>query len=137
MEKNSEPQKAEVKFTFTKEERLCSKKQFDQLFAHGSSFLVYPLKINVLEIEFTSNFPVKAAFAVSKRSFKKAVQRNLLKRRMREAYRLNKHTLYATVSKRKLAVAFIYIGKQTESFGRIEKAMKKAIHTISLTFSGT
>ena len=130
MEKQSEPQKTDLKYTFTKEERLCSKKQFEKLFTHGISFLVYPLKINVLESEFTEKYPVKAAFAVSKRSFKKAVLRNQLKRRMREAYRLNKHTLYAVVSGRQMAVAFIYIGKEIESYSRIEKAMKKAIDTI-------
>lgn len=126
----SESKKSGISFTFKKEERLSSKKHFDKLFAQGISFLVYPLKINVLEVKFEEKYPAKAAFAVSKRSFKKAVRRNTLKRRMREAYRLNKHTLYALVDDRKLVIAFVYIGKETESFSRIEKAMKRAIEII-------
>ncbi len=109
---------------------MSSKIYFEKLFTEGISFLVYPLKINVLEVDFEGGYPVKAAFAVSKRSFKKAVSRNTLKRRMCEAYRLNKHTLYAYVAGQKMAVAFVYIGKEAESFSRIEKAMKRAIDTI-------
>ncbi|MFW5830827.1 MAG: ribonuclease P protein component, partial [Prolixibacteraceae bacterium] len=119
MEQISNQKKSEISFTFKKEERLSSKKQFEKLFAEGISFLVYPLKINVLEINFEDQYPVKAAFAVSKRSFRKAVSRNTLKRRMREAYRFNKHILYNYVAGQKLAVAFVYIGKESESFSRI------------------
>src|ERR1700761_6552929 len=77
-------------YTFTKEERLCNKKLIDTLFHNGSSFLCYPFKVSWLEADFAGTFPVQIVFAVPKRRFKRAVDRNLIKRHMREAYRLNK-----------------------------------------------
>lgn len=115
-----------MKFTFKKEERLCSKKIIDELFSEGKSFLCFPLKIIYLQSELPTKYPVQAAFTVSKKSFKKAVKRNLLKRRMRESYRKNKHTLYEE-SNKPLAVFFIYIGKEIVDYQRIEAAMLKAL----------
>ena len=80
-------------FTFKKAERLCSKKTIEKLFAEGKSFLSFPLKVVVLEMPDSGEYKAQAAFTVSKKIFKKAVKRNLVKRKMREAYRLNKHIL--------------------------------------------
>jgi len=115
-----------VKNTLKKEERLCSKKIIDRLFAEGTSFLCFPLKIVYLQSELPAKYPAQAAFTVSKKNFKKAVKRNLLKRRMRESYRTNKHTLYRE-SDKQLAVFFIYIGKEIIDYQRIEVAMQKAL----------
>ncbi len=95
MESSSE-NKNEIKrsFSFKKEERLCSKKIIDKLFSEGESFLVFPLKFVFLKTSLPSKFPVQTGFSVGKRTFKKAVQRNLIKRKMRETYRLNKHNFY-------------------------------------------
>lgn len=70
-------------------------------------------------------FPVKAMFVVPKKNFRKAHDRNKLKRRMREAYRLNKHNLYQseTLQNRKLLLSFIYIGKKPCDFRDIELCM--------------
>ncbi|MGM0621178.1 MAG: ribonuclease P protein component [Bacteroidota bacterium] len=119
-----------TRFTLKKEERLCSKKQFDKLFAEGNTFLVYPLKVVFTETEFDGSYPAKAAFAVSKKLFKRAVKRNLIKRRMREAYRLNKPVFYSQVKQKKAAVIFIYIGKEIIEYQRIEKSMKTALAKI-------
>jgi ribonuclease P protein component len=128
MENIIEKENGNQSFTFKKEERLCSKKQFDKLFAEGTSFLVYPLKIVFAETEIDGKFPVKAAFSVSKRLFKRAVKRNLLKRRMREAYRLNKHGFYLRCGDKKLTVIFIYVGREILSYQKIEQSMKKALN---------
>lgn len=114
-------------FSFHKNERLCSKKVIDKLFAEGKSFFVYPLKIVYLETPLPVKNQVQAAFTVGKRNFKKAVQRNLIKRRMREAYRLNKQKLYEGLGDKQLAVFFIYTGKTISEYKQIETAIIKGI----------
>jgi ribonuclease P protein component len=76
-------------YTFTKEERLCNKKLIDQLYHNGSSFLCYPFKVSWILSADPQPFPAQVLFSVSKKRYKKAVDRNLVKRRLREAYRLN------------------------------------------------
>ena len=124
------PQKFEIKnrrHTFTKEERLCSKKVIDKLFSEGESFLSFPLKIVYLQTELPSKNKVQIGFSVSKKIFKKAVKRNFLKRRMREAYRLNKHLLTGKVADKQMAIFVIFIGKEITHFKTIEQALKKAL----------
>ncbi len=115
-------------FSFQKEERLCSKKAIDHLFTEGSSFLTFPIKIVYAETTLPTLFPAQAAFAVSKKSFKRAVRRNYIKRLMREAYRLNKPSLYQGLDRsHQLAIFFIYIGKDIPDYKLIETAMIKAV----------
>lgn len=127
MENSSEKIPSTTRFTFNKEERLCSKKQMDKLFSEGSSFLVYPLKVVYSNFEFPGPYPARAAFAVSKKLYKKAVQRNTIKRRMREAYRLNKHIFYSSEKIQKTVVIFIFIGKTNLDYNSIEKAIQKSL----------
>jgi ribonuclease P protein component len=114
-------------FTFKKGEKLCSKILIDRIFTEGETFLSYPVKIAFVELESSPKGPVVAAFTVGKRSFKLAVQRNHIKRKIREAYRLNKHILYTGLGEKHLAVFFIYIGKEIPDYKRIDSAMKKGI----------
>jgi ribonuclease P protein component len=116
-----------VDFSFHKDERLCSKKIMDKLFADGKSIFVFPVKIVYLETSLLSKFPVQAAFTVGKRNFKRAVQRNLIKRRMREAYRLNKHQFYGEIGEKQVAVFFIYTGKTISEYKQIESSVKKGL----------
>ena len=115
-------------FTLHKQERLCSQKTIEELFTSGESFLAYPLKVVFLKTEFPQPFPVQTAFTVSKRNFKRAVKRNILKRRMREAYRLNKPGLYLELGAKglQIAIMFVYIGKDMSEYAPIEKAMISA-----------
>ncbi|MFW5774485.1 MAG: ribonuclease P protein component [Tangfeifania sp.] len=123
------------RFTFQKKEKLCSKKQFDKLFADGSSFLVYPLKVVFIETELSGRYPAQAAFTVSKKLFKSAVKRNLLKRRMREAYRLNKPDFYFSLGNKKVAVIFIFVAKEILGYNQVETAMKRALKRIAKNLS--
>ncbi len=120
------------RFTLKKEERLCSPKILGELFISGESFLVYPLKVVFLKSDLPQPFAAQAAFAVSKRNFKRAVKRNLLKRRMREAYRLNKHLLYDELAARNshISIIFIFVGKDILDFDKIEKAMILALKKV-------
>lgn len=115
--------------TFHKQERLCSKKQIDLLFSKGKSQLSYPVKVIFIDTPVALQFPAQAMFVVPKRQFKKAHDRNKLKRRMREVYRLNKKIIYGTLQAngKKIIIAFIYVGKKIEEFPVIEKAMLKQI----------
>jgi ribonuclease P protein component len=115
-------------FTLHKDERLCSQKTIEDLFTSGESFLAYPLKVVFLKTELPQPYPVQAAFTASKRNFKRAVKRNILKRRMREAYRLNKPNLYGELAPKelRLAIMFVYIGKDIAEYKTIEKAMISA-----------
>lgn len=119
-------------FTLKKEERLCSQKILGELFTSGESFLVYPLKVVFLKTDNSQPTPVQASFAVSKRNFKRAVKRNLLKRRMREAYRLNKPSFYDELAAKELhiGVMFVFVGKDLIEFAIIEKAMISALKKV-------
>lgn len=116
-------------FTLKKEERLCSQKIIGEMFTSGESFLSYPIKVVFQKTELPGSFAVQAAFTVSKRNFKRAVKRNLLKRRMREAYRLNKPDFYLEIAEKELQIAimFVYIGKDIIEYPVIEKAMISAL----------
>jgi ribonuclease P protein component len=109
-----------------KHERLNSKKIIEELFQKGSSAFLYPFRIHYLpapQLEYHS-YP-QVLFSVSKRNFKRAVDRNLLKRRIREAYRRNKSTLFATLPEgQTLAyVAVVYVAKEKIAFEIIEKKL--------------
>ena len=77
-------------YSFKKEERLCNVKLIEKLFTDGSSFLVYPFRIIWLSEVANSVHPVQVLISVPKKRFKRAVDRNLLKRRIRELYRIHK-----------------------------------------------
>ena len=117
-------------YTFKKEERLCNKKLIDKLFHNGSSFLCYPFKVSWLLIDEPGQFPAQILFSVSKRRYKHAVDRNLIKRRMREVYRLNKQKyLYDTLnsSNKKIVLSVGFIGKEIAEYDFAEKKMQKLL----------
>jgi ribonuclease P protein component len=119
----------QTRFTFGKTEKLCSRKIIDRLFDQGEAFMAFPLRVQFMPADLPEEVPLQSMFSVSKRRFKRAVKRNLLKRRMREAYRLNKQPLLDFLKENELqwAVAFLFVSKEELDYHIIEKAMKKAV----------
>lgn len=110
-------------FSFSKIERLCSKKSIDYLFTKGESKTQFPIKLIYTLSEFESPFPVRAMFVVPKKKHKRANQRNILKRRMREIYRLNKHDLYQAVTNSKYDIMFVYLSNEVCDYEAIKVKM--------------
>lgn len=122
-------------YTFSKAERLNSKKIIDKLFEKGSektsSVFLYPFRVVYLPQNNDENNLVSIIISVSKRSFKKAVDRNTLKRRIKEAYRLNKNLIYSSKPSILPAhIAFIYVGKEILPYIVIEAKMKEVLKMI-------
>jgi len=112
-----------VRYTFTKDERLSSKKDIQELFKNGSSFYLHPFKVFTLPNTESANHQV--LFSVPKRIFKRAVDRNLLKRRMREAYRLHKQLLPA--KPKVLNIAYIYTSKEILDYASIANPLEQSL----------
>ncbi len=113
--------------TFRKEEKLKKKNLITELFASGKSASVFPLKMVFLENDHESPFKVKAGVSVSKRNFKSAVDRNRIKRLMRESYRKNKHLIYNDDDTKKHILMFIYQAKREVSYEKMEEKMNELI----------
>ncbi|MES2565455.1 MAG: ribonuclease P protein component [Bacteroidota bacterium] len=125
-----------MSFTFSKIERLCSRKAIDDLFANGKSKTQFPIKLIYKPTEFDSPFPVRAMFVVPKKKHKRANKRNTIKRRMREVYRLNKHVIYDKQKDQKLDLMFICLSNEELEYEVIEKSMLTLINTLAaLDFS--
>lgn len=120
-------------FTFTKIERLCSKKAIDDLFANGKGKTQFPFKLMYKLSEFESPFPIRVMFVVPKKKHKRANKRNIIKRRMREVYRLHKQSLYDSVKTQKLDVMFICLTPEELSYQDIEKAMLSLMNSLGTT----
>jgi len=138
---HSEPAQAIKMYTFTKEERLCSQKLLDELYHKGSSFLLYPFSVIWLPHEPGAK-PAQVVLQVPKRRFKHAVDRNFIRRRMREIYRLHKSEwLYPFLkSDQTLLLGISYIGKELPEFAfmesKLKEVFKKLVKEIALKQEG-
>lgn len=113
--------------TFTKQERLCSFNEINSLVKDGTALFCYPFRTVYQTREGSEN---KILVSVPKKNFKRAVHRNLLKRRIRESYRLNKELL-VTAENQCVNVMFVYVGKDILEFRYIETKLKDVLGKIS------
>ncbi|NND63051.1 MAG: ribonuclease P protein component [Flavobacteriaceae bacterium] len=114
--------------TFSKAERLKSKKLIEQLISEGKSVKNFPVKLHFLPVDFLENSQV--AFSVPKRNFKLAVDRNRIKRQLRESYRLHKDSLNSNNGKN-FALLFVYIGKKQPQYAELESSVKALLKKIN------
>ncbi|HEX8014158.1 MAG TPA: ribonuclease P protein component [Flavobacterium sp.] len=107
-----------MNFTYPKKERLKSKTTIGLLFSEGKSVSKYPLRLVYRQAEAGSEEKIKIGVSVSKKYFKKAVDRNYFKRVLRETYRLNKHLLWENVQQ-PYSLMFFYQTKDKLSYEEI------------------
>jgi len=112
-----------MSFKFDKTEHLKSKKSIENLISNGRSFTFFPIKAKWIVLSSNSQTSVKCAFSVPKRNFKKAVERNYIKRIMRESYRLNKNEVLTFFKNNnvQLNLLLTFIGNQKPNFNEIEQ----------------
>jgi len=131
--------------TFPKNERLSRNLLMEILFQKGFSFVTYPLRVIYYPIEkidlkegvkpvstITADASVTVLITTPKKKIKNAVDRNYIKRRIRESYRLRKQVLIRLFSEKdqQLLLAFIYLHDEKSSFGIIDKAIDKALQRL-------
>ena len=109
-----------MQFTYPKHEKLKSKTTIDLLFSEGNSVSKFPLRLVYVENTEENAELIKMGVSVSKKYFKKAVDRNYYKRVLRETYRLNKHLLIDNLEK-PYAFMFFYLIKERLSYQEIEE----------------
>lgn len=116
-----------MKFTLGKQERLKSKKLIGKLYEEGTSVKKFPFRMMYLQTEHTSDFPAQVGVSVPKRNFKKAPDRNRLKRLMRETYRLQKNIVYDNLEK-PYVFMISYIGREEKSYEELFSKMNKLLN---------
>ncbi len=122
----------EGKQTFSTAEKLKSKKIINQLFKKGKSVAQSGFTLVYLPTALNTYYPVQAGFTVPKRFFKHAVDRNRIKRLIREVYRTNKYELYKKLmsQQKQLAIMFVYNGKKLPEFAETAKAVTACMKKI-------
>lgn len=114
--------------SYNKTEKLKSRKTLNEVFTKGRSFSVFPVKVFYVMNE-SAEHSVKTGVGVSTRNFKKAVDRNRIKRLLRECYRLNKTVLHEAVTKKQkdLSVFFLFVGKELPDYEMLSGKIKTAL----------
>lgn len=114
---------------FPSSEKLKSKTLIDRLFIEGKSLKKYPVKLIFLPIDDPEAASHKTGVSVPKRIFKKAVERNYLKRLMREAFRKNKYLVESNLA-HKYALMFIYTSREKIHYQQMSASISEILHKL-------
>lgn len=114
----------ETRFRFPKTERLHRKKLIDQLFTSGQRSFKHPIMAVWKICELSETVPAQVGFSVPKKHYKRAVKRNLIKRRLREAYRLQKTDFHTVLQERGIQVAVLFVTLKTDNISYDELSPK-------------
>ena len=120
-------------FGYHKKEKLKSRTELQAIFTTGKSFSVFPIKVFFIEKDtMGTSVPVHAGVGVGSKHFKKAVDRNRIKRLLREAYRLEKQRLHEVVSaqSKTISVFFLYLDKELPDYTLIRVKMKEGLEKL-------
>ncbi len=125
--------------TFKKSERLCGKKSINTLFSDGDALFAYPCKIIWIKTIDENTQPVKVLITVSKRNFKKAADRNKIKRLIREVYRKNKYILYESLKDNNVNINFaiIYTAKQIIPYSELQVKIISMLNRLIIEYEKT
>ncbi len=120
------------RYLFEKDERLSRIKIINQLFNSGNTLLLYPFKIYWMEADDKLGYPAQVLINASKKVIRKASKRNLITRKIKEAYRLKKHLLYRnlTALNKSIVLAYIYIGPEIITYKEIENKLRDSFKII-------
>jgi ribonuclease P protein component len=122
---------SQQRHTFTKAERLCSHSRIGRLFAEGRSRASFPVKAIWLPASVPGPFPVQIAFAVPKSRFRRAVQRNRIKRQLREVWRHAKPEFYAALEREHLDLVLLYQGKRLPTYEELTTSLAQILPEIA------
>lgn len=114
--------------TFGKEEKLCSRRLMDQLYAEGHRLMAFPYSVQWMKVE----GPCQVMIVAPKRRFRHAVDRNRVRRLTRECYRLRKHALYEFLESHGISIVFsmVYIHNGIMTYEQLGAKMDKLLATL-------
>ena len=113
-------------FEFSKKQKLCNETAIKEMFSNGESFVIPPIRLIWKEEVDSDSVAIKSIIVVPKKQLKLATDRNIVRRRMKEAYRLNKAEIehFLVNKNRQLNVAIVYQNEKILSYKAIEKKIK-------------
>lgn len=117
------------KFRFTKQEKLTGETVVTELFLQGASFIAYPVRVVWSASKSEDSPSLKVLMSVPKKKLKHAVDRNRVKRLLREAYRLHKEelTTMVTVQQLQVRMAFVWIPNEVLDYAKVERKVIDAL----------
>ena len=121
-------------FGFKQDERLKSRKRIEALFESGQSLKNFPV-LMVFNIRGNEGDKAQVGFSVSKRKFKRAVDRNRIKRLMLESYRLNKGLIAPVSNNNSLEIMFVFLDRSLPEYTTVEASIKQLLADLNKKLS--